>query len=108
MPEKALFAAASAGTIVAGITYKLRIGENLTAREWVILSIALAGWGLVAFGVILFSFPTYEHGIASALLSPPLGLGLSETFALTIASLQMVIKAIPELFKFLVEKWGAK
>jgi len=108
MPEKAIFAAASVGTILMGIAYKLRKGEALAPKEWVVLILALAGWGLVAFAVILFNFPSYGHGIASALLSPPLGVGLSETFMFFVVAIEAIFKALPEMFKSFVEKWSSK
>jgi len=104
MPEKTVYACVALGATVAGITYKLRIGEKLKPHEWVVLCISLCVWGLVAFLTLSFYFPVEESMEARAGLSIPLGVGLSEIFAVLIVAGKVLAKDLPEI----VESWVRK
>ena len=104
-----IYAIASTGTIVTGITYKLRKGEKLAWSEWMVLTISLAVWGTVALGFIMFAYPEVDHGPASALMAIPLGLGLSEISGISIAAMQRGIDLLPETAQNIIRfKWGKR
>jgi hypothetical protein len=104
-----VYCVSSLGTVLTGITYKLRQGVELKWHEWLILMISLAVWGAVAFGIVCFTFPDQHHGVPSALVSVPLGLGLSEFSAFFIAAGQRMFEMLPESVRdFCKCKWGRK
>jgi len=103
MPHNAiLYALASSGTILAGVTYKLRQKDELKWHEWLILSISLAVWGVVSFGIIVFAFPEHDIDQTTALMAIPLGVGISETFAFAIAAAQRVVVMLPDSIRELI------
>lgn len=108
MPYTTSYTIAGFGTVLAGLLFKLRIGEALSLTQYAILSLALFIWGLIAFALLHHLLPTHSNGDGTiAILSIPLGVGMSELFATSIAVLKMIIEDIPdEVKKFLESKIG--
>ncbi len=107
MLHSTLFVISSVGTTLGGLFYKHRTGEKLKWHEWLILAGALFIWGLVSMALIIIYFPNGDHGLPSALMSIPLGIGLSELFVFMLIAIERLLQFVPELVRAIImRRWG--